>query len=205
MSPTELVATDKNKVGKAPSATWVFFQRWMADPVSMGSILPSSPALRNLVSKNVLCGPDQIVVEFGGGTGSLTRAILEAGVPPERVCSIEIDRELVDYMERAHPQVWNVHGDAREADTLIGEEWVGKVGTVMVGIPMVMLSFRLQKEIVDSIFRILAPGGRFLQFTYCITCPLPREKLGLKGERLGFTPLNFPPASLWGYTRADET
>jgi phosphatidylethanolamine/phosphatidyl-N-methylethanolamine N-methyltransferase len=73
---------------------------------------------------------------------------------------------------------------------------------VIVGIPMVMLPRPLQTEIIDAIFRIMPPGSRFLLYTYCITSPLPLAALGLKGERLAWTPANFPPASVWGYWRA---
>ncbi len=200
MTNTEITADKAPQ--KVPSATWVFFQRWLADPISMGSIIPSSAGLRNLVSRNIICGPDEVVVEFGGGTGAITRAILESGVSAERVFSIEIDHALVEFMRKSYPSVNVVHGDARVADRLIGDQWVGKVGTVIVGIPMVMLPFQLQTEIIQSIFRVLPPGRRFLLYTYCLTSPLPMAKLGLTGQRLGRTFRNFPPASVWGYQKA---
>lgn len=199
MTPTDVTA---DKETKPPPAAWVFFKRWLADPITMASIIPSSPALRKLVSKNLICGPDEVVVEFGGGTGAITKAFLEAGIAPSRIYSIEIDKELVDFLQQTYPDINVVHGDARVADQLIAPHHVGKVGTVVVGIPMVLLPLKLQQEIVDAIFRVLPPGRRFLLFTYCATSPLPMDKLGLKGKRLGFTPLNFPFASVWGYERA---
>lgn len=202
MTPTDATADTGGKANKAPPAAWVFFKRWLADPISMASIIPSSPALRKIVSKNIICGPDEVVVEFGGGTGAITKAILEAGVPANRVYSIEIDKELVDFLQQAYPDIHVVHGDARVVDTLIAPTHVGKVGTVIVGIPMVLLPVKLQGEIVDAIFRILPPGRRFLLYTYCATSPLPMEKLGLTGKRLAFTPFNFPFASVWAYERA---
>ena len=202
MSQTEVVTADKAKGRKAPPAAWVFFQRWLANPLSMGSIVPSSVGLRNLISKNVVCAPDEIVVEFGGGTGALTRAILEAGVPAAKIWSIEIDAELASFLHHTYPDVNVVHGDCRETGKFIGAEQMGKVGTVVVGIPMVMLPLGLQREIVTEIFRVLPEGRRFLLYTYCATSPLDMKKLGLKGKRLGWTPRNFPPASVWGYTKA---
>jgi phosphatidylethanolamine/phosphatidyl-N-methylethanolamine N-methyltransferase len=145
---------------------------------------------------------DQIVVEFGGGTGAVTKGLLANGIPGDRVWSIEIDGELARFLSHLFPGVNVVEGDAREADRLIPAEHVGNVGTVIVGIPMVMLPRPLQTEIIDAIFRIMPPGSRFLLYTYCITSPLPLAALGLKGERLAWTPANFPPASVWGYWRA---
>jgi phosphatidylethanolamine/phosphatidyl-N-methylethanolamine N-methyltransferase len=203
MTQSELVV-EKGKGRKAPPAAWVFFQRWLADPLQMGSIIPSSIGLRKLVTKNVTCTPDQVVVEFGGGTGAITRALLEAGVPANRVFSIEIDGDLATFLQQTYPDVNVVHGDCREVEKHIGEDLVGKVGTLVVGIPMVMLPIELQKEIVAAIFRVLPKGGRFLLYTYCATSPLDMKKLGLKGKRLGWTPRNFPPASVWGYSKAED-
>jgi len=202
MSQTEVVDADKAKSRKAPPAAWVFFKSWLANPLVMGSIVPSSIGLRKLVTKNTTCDPDQIVVEFGGGTGAITRALLEAGVPAQRVWSIEIDPELASFLHQTYPDVNVIHGDCREIETFIGPDLIGKVGTIVVGIPMVMLPIDLQKEIVAAIFRVLPEGGRFLLYTYCATSPLDMKKLGLKGKRLGWTPRNFPPASVWGYSKA---
>jgi len=202
MSQTEVIVADKAKGRKAPPAAWVFFKSWLANPLVMGSIVPSSIGLRKLVTKNTTCTPDQIVVEFGGGTGAITRALLEAGVPAQRVWSIEIDPELASFLHQTYPDVNVIHGDCREIETFIGPDLVGKVGTIVVGIPMVMLPIDLQKDIIAAIFRVLPEGGRFLLYTYCATSPLDMKKLGLKGKRLGWTPRNFPPASVWGYTKA---
>jgi phosphatidylethanolamine/phosphatidyl-N-methylethanolamine N-methyltransferase len=185
-----------------PSAAGLFFRRWLADPLGMGSIIPSSSALRRAIARNVRRSDDQIVVEFGGGTGAVTKGLLANGVPGDRIWSIEIDGELARFLSRQYPAVNVVEGDAREADRLIPAQHVGNVGTVIVGIPMVMLPRPLQTEIIDAIFRIMPPGSRFLLYTYCITSPLPLAALGLKGERLAWTPANFPPASVWGYWRA---
>jgi len=202
MSQTELVVAEKGKSKRAPSAVWVFFQRWLADPLSMGSIVPSSKGLRRLVTRNLICGPDEIVVEFGGGTGAITKAILEGGIPAERVYTVEIDGELVKFLNQTYPDCNVVHGDCRLIDQFLRPELIGKVGTIVVGIPMVMLPLELQKEIIAAIFRVLPEGRRFLLYTYCATSPLSMDKLGLKGKRLGWTPQNFPPASVWGYWKA---
>ena len=72
------------------SESWLFFRRWLADPWAMGSVAPSSPALRRRITREIRCEPDEVVVEFGGGTGPITAAILESGIPAERLYSFEI-------------------------------------------------------------------------------------------------------------------
>ena len=55
-----------------------------------------------------------------------------------------------------------------------------------------------QRRFVEAV-EGMAPGRGFLLYTYCITSPLPSRKLGLMARREAWTPLNFPPASVWRY------
>lgn len=203
MTFTRSSVIEKATRSKLTSHFGFFFQRWLSNPLAVGSIMPSSPGLCALVQKQLGYKSDEIVVEYGPGTGAITRAILDAGVPAERLYSIEIDPELVKYMTHEFPEVTVIHGDVRHSDSLIGSSLVGQVGTVIVGIPMVLLPFEQQQEIIAAIFRILKSGRHFLLFTYCITSPLSMKALHLRGKRLGWTPWNFPPASLWAYESAN--
>lgn len=184
--------------GAHPGA-WTFFKRWFADPRAMGSLVPSSASLRRMISRGIVCGPDEVVVEFGGGTGAVTRAILEAGVPAERIWSIELDSELAGFLAGLYPDVHVIHGDCRKIESMLPPELIGKVGTVVLGIPMVLLPLELQRDIVATMTRIMVPGRGFLHYTFCFGSPLDRPKLGITGKRLGWTPLNVPPASVWRY------
>jgi phosphatidylethanolamine/phosphatidyl-N-methylethanolamine N-methyltransferase len=187
--------------GDSPAAAWLFFKRWLADPWAMGSIAPSSASLRRVIGKNIIRDPDQLVVEFGGGTGAVTRAILEAGVPADKLVSFEIDGELAGYLGERYPDITVYKEDCRKAAALLGAEHTGKVGTVVIGIPMITFPLDFQREVIEATFSILQPGGRFLLYTFMPHSPLNRAALGLQGKRLGFTPLNLPPASVWGYWR----
>ena len=198
-----MTAAEDNRQNPQPHpGAWTFFKRYFADPVAMGSLVPSSRSLRRIMSRSIECDDDEVVVEFGGGTGPMTRAVLDAGVPPKRLWSIEIDCELAGFLSRLYPDVHVIHGDCREFETRLDPELIGKVGTVVLGIPMVLLPIETQREIVASMFRILKPGRGFLHYTFCIGSPLNRKALGLTGQRLGWTPLNVPPASVWRYTAA---
>ncbi|MGQ9369964.1 class I SAM-dependent methyltransferase [Azospirillum sp. A39] len=202
MTPSDASVVDKAKRARAGSPAWLFFQRWLANPLAMGSITPSSAALRKIVRDNIVCGPDQVVAEFGGGTGAITKAMLEAGIPGDRIFSFEIDRELAGYLEGFYPDINVIHGDCRKVAAILGPERVGKVGTVIIGIPMITLPMALQREIVDATFSVMPEGSRFLLYTYMIHSPLNQKALGLKGRRVGFTPFNIPPASVWAYWKA---
>ncbi len=180
----------------------LFLRRWLANPLKVGAILPSSPALAKLVAREIKLGADEALVELGAGTGSVTEALLAAGIAPERLFVIEIDPALCTYLRRQFPQAQIIQGDATKLGELLPRKWIGKVPVVISGIPMVTLPLDVQRRMIDSWFSVMSPKGRMLQYTYSLVSPLPEKKLGLKGRRRGLAVLNVPPAWVWSYQKA---
>lgn len=176
-----------------------FFRRWLANPMKVGAVIPSSPALARLVTKQVRLGPDQCVVELGPGTGPVTKALLAGGIPTERLFVVEIDGDLCAYLRREFPNVNVIHGDATKLKDLLPPQWVGKVATVISGIPMLPLPIELQKGLTQAAFDVMVPGGEILQYTYSLASPIKEKPLGLTGKRKGIAMMNFPPAWVWSY------
>ncbi len=183
------------------SAAWLFFKRWLANPLSMASITPSAPSLSRLMAEQITRAPDEVVVEFGGGTGSVTRAILEAGVPADKLYSVERDPELAAWLRQHYPGIHVLEGDVADIRTMLPDDVKGKVGTVLVCLPMILIPAEDQRRIVDAIFDVMPPGRAFYSYTYSARSPLKRRALGLRGRRVGFTIANIPPASVWRFWR----
>lgn len=179
----------------------LFLRRWLAHPLKVGAVLPSSPWLGRLVARNVACGPDEYVVELGAGTGTVTRALLDAGIPSERLLVVEIDPDLCAFLRRQLPDARIVQGDATQLRALLPAGVPGKVRTVVSGIPMVTLPLPLQRRMIDAWFDVMVPGGRMLQYTYSLVSPLPEARLGVRGRRCGIVMRNLPPAWVWSYAR----
>ena len=182
----------------------LFFRRWIANPLKVGALLPSSPALARLVARNVEIGPEDAVIEVGAGTGSITEALLERGIPPEQLFVIEIDADMCTYLRKQMPQVQVIHGDAGRLTDIVPSRWHGKVSTVVSGIPMITLPFDAQQRLIRSWFGITKAGGQMLQYTYSLVSPNPEDKLGLRVRRCGMAFLNVPPASVFAYRKAAE-
>lgn len=181
--------------------TSLFLRRWLANPLQMGSVVPSSPALCRRIAALVRRAEDEVVVELGAGTGVISRALLNAGVPAEKLVVVEIVRDMAEHLRGVLPGVNVIQGDAFELAKALPKAMHGKVGTAICGIPLVMLPLEQQRRFVDAVESV-APGRGFLLYTYCITSPLPWRKLGLEAVREAWTPLNIPPASVWRYTPA---
>ena len=156
-----------------------------------------APSLGSLLGQTVLVEPRP---GAGGmvASGVISRALLAAGVPPERLVVVEIVPDMADHLRRVLPGANVIEGDAFDLGEALPAALHGKVGTAICGIPLVMLPLDQQRRFVDAVERV-APGKGFLLYTYCITSPLPYRRLGLSARREAWTPLNLPPASVWRY------
>ncbi|KGM31191.1 class I SAM-dependent methyltransferase [Inquilinus limosus] len=178
---------------------WLFFRRWLANPREVGSVTPSSPALKRRLTQEIRRAPDEYVVELGGGTGAITRGILERGVPADRLYVLEINPEMARHLRETFPGIHVIEGDARRLGEILPPEVVGKVGTTLCGIPMLLLTHEEQQAILDSAYSVMPKGRQVVLYTYAFSSPLQRDKLGLDGRRVGFVTANIPPASVWAY------
>jgi len=181
----------------------LFFKRVLKNPKALGAVTPSSLALANFICRHVESTPESYVVEIGAGTGRFTRALLRFGVAPAQLYVVEMDPELCKFLTQHFPQVTVINGDARSLLDILPPHIVGKVSTVISGIPLVNLSQTVQTGIADACFAVLAEGGQMLQFTYGPISPLSSRKLGLHKKRLGSVFWNFPPAVIWAYKRGN--
>ncbi|TCH99396.1 methyltransferase domain-containing protein [Roseococcus sp. SYP-B2431] len=179
----------------------LFFRRWLRNPLQMGSIIPSSPALCRRIAAAVERGPDEYVLELGAGTGVISRALLAAGVPANRLVVVEIVPEMAGFLRESLPGVNVICGDAFDLKNTLPAHMHDQIGTAICGIPLVLLPLERQAAFRDAV-EAVAPGKGYLLYTYCATSPLPYRKLGMTGQRLAFTLANFPPASVWRYRPA---
>jgi phosphatidylethanolamine/phosphatidyl-N-methylethanolamine N-methyltransferase len=193
--------TSSGEKARPVSNPWMFFRRWIANPLQMGSIVPSSPMLCARLVRQTRRAPEEFVVELGAGTGVISRALLDSGLPPEKLFVVEIVPDMATHLRRVLPGVNVIEGDARALRDLLPAHVIGQIGTVICGIPLVLLPVPEQRRFIDAI-QDVAPKRGFLHYSYCITSPLPWRTHRLTPKREEWTPLNFPPASVWRYDEA---
>lgn len=182
-------------------APMLFLKRWLKDPLSIGAIAPSSRDLADAMARLVPAGSADPVVELGGGTGVITAALLEAGIAPTNLIVIERDDALHALLVTRFPGVRILQGDAAELTALLRPLGVTRARAVVSGLPLLAMRDTIRDRIVEESFALLAPGAPFIQFTYGLTSPIPRRRLGVEGEVKKRVLNNLPPASVWLYQR----
>jgi phosphatidylethanolamine/phosphatidyl-N-methylethanolamine N-methyltransferase len=189
------------------AGTTLFMKRWLRRPLALGAVFPSGRSLSEAIARTTLAamqGRPGHVVELGAGTGEVTKALLAAGVAPERLVLIERDPEFAAFLRRHFGGLKIIEGDAARLPRLLAASGVDRVATVISGLPLLSLPNDVVQGVVRGVFEALPRGAALVQFTYGPTPPVPkalRESLhlvGVSGRRIW---RNVPPAVVWTFTR----
>lgn len=180
----------------------MFFGLWLKAPTKIGAVAPSGPKLAAAMVRAAGDLSQGIVLELGGGTGPMTRALIEAGVAPERLIVFELDENLAARLERNVPGVTVLRADAGEADRILRARGHERVAAVVSSLPLVSMPLAVREKILRASFALLGPNGRYVQFTYGPVSPVSDailKSLNLSKQRMEWIADNVPPATVWCY------
>lgn len=188
-----------------------FLAQWLRHPGRVGSVAPSGHALAATMAAAVTVdagagGGAGMVVELGPGTGSVTRALLQAGVAPRDLVAIESNGAFADMLRARFSDIRVLTGDARELGSLLRDAGVGPVGAIVSSLPLLSIGADARRAILAGIAAALPADGVLVQYTYGPAAPVPRAlaaELGLAGARARWVLANVPPAAVWRYRRRD--
>jgi phosphatidylethanolamine/phosphatidyl-N-methylethanolamine N-methyltransferase len=181
------------------SETLLFFRQLLSRPKEISAIAPSSRFLASAMASGLK--PGQRVVEFGPGTGVLTKAILAAGIRPQDLTLLEYNADFCGHLRSAFPGVTVVNDGAQTAPAHCPQG----ADAVISGLPLLSMPLEIRESIVKAAFDILTPDGSYTQFTYG---PRPAvsdaqiARLGLSVVQTAFVLFNLPPARVHRFTRA---
>lgn len=189
------------------AGTALFLKRWLRRPFAVGAVVPSGRLLAEAMARTTFAemkGREGHVIELGAGTGEVTKALLAAGIPADRLALVERDPELAAFLRRhfAGPKI--VEGDAARLPKILAEQGIGAVSAVVSSLPLLSLPADVVRGIVEGVFDALPRGGALVQFTYGPAQPVPRslsQALRLVGTRGPRIWRNMPPAVVWTFRR----
>lgn len=193
---------------EARRSWWALFRQWLRDPLRTASVMPSSRELAAAMLAELPANTRR-VIELGGGTGALTRALLAHGIRGDALLVLELNEELHAHLHVRFPQVRVLLGDAQQLPVMAAESGFlgqGPADAIVSGLGLLSMPRETQAAILAAAFSCLRAGGRFVQFTYGPQAPVADEvarNLGLQVRRGNFVLRNVPPATVYVYTRAD--
>lgn len=182
----------------------LFFGLWLQKPLQIAAVAPSSQRFACVMADLVDLHRPGPVLELGAGTGSLTRGLLRAGCPAERLIAMEREPRLAAALQRSFPGIATIVGDA----TALGEHFsrlgIDQLCAVVSSLPIKWFSVAEQRQVVEPCLARLGPGGCFLQMTNAFSSPIAMRPLGIAGRRVARVWRNLPPSQIWAYSTLSD-
>lgn len=189
-------------------SVWTFFREFARDPVQLGAVAPSGPALARRMVDAAGVAPGHAVVELGAGTGPMTAELVARH--PElregaRFVALEPNPALAALLRERFPGVRVEERFAQDLRAILDGMGIARVDRVVSSLPWAIWPEALQNEVFSAILDVLAPDGRMVTFGYLHALPLPaakrlRRALEARFEAVTTTPAawaNLPPALVY--------
>ncbi len=186
-------------------------------PFSMGMICPSSPfltkKLANQIPKSTIVKLQQqnqmvnageiddekqaFVVELGAGTGAVTKAILNRGVPPSHLLVFEKNKTMAGLLKQRFPGIRIIQDDAANMKDYLPKN--AYIAAIISSLPFVSLPKNVSDNIIFAIKNVLE-DNLLIQYTYALNQKTLLEERGFIVNKKHTVWLNLPPAHVMCYT-----
>ncbi|KQY97855.1 methyltransferase [Pseudolabrys sp. Root1462] len=176
-----------------------FFRTWFEKPIRTGAVMPSGKALARRMARCVDPNSTGPLIELGPGTGPVTEALVQRGIDPKRLILVEFDPDFCRLLRTRYPEATVVQGDAYRLRRLLGTIVREPAAAVVSGLPLMTKPPRTRLRLISDAMALLKPGAPFVQFTYAMSSPIPKDLGAIKGEPSELIWLNIPPARVWTY------
>jgi phosphatidylethanolamine/phosphatidyl-N-methylethanolamine N-methyltransferase len=182
-----------------------FIKTWLGKPLVIGAVSPSGRDLARTMAAAVERDQAGPIIELGPGTGVVTQALVERGIAPERLFLVEYDKDFCTLLAQRYPGVHVVQGDAYALAARLTGRFDGPAAAVVSSLPLLTKPEELRLKLLKEAFDLMAPNGRFIQFTYSIGSPMPRDDqpVAVTAEVSPRIWRNVPPARVWVYRRSE--
>lgn len=182
----------------------LWFKNYVRHPLQLGALFPSSSYLGSLMISHIKPDLDGKLLELGPGTGSFTRAMIDKGIPEEKLVMIEQSKDFVKLLSESFPKANVICGDVKQLTGILKELGLFQFDEIVSGIPLNAMSVSLRNTICDEAFNLLRTGGSFVQVSYLPRCSVPADVIKAHSAKkiyCGISLRNLPPAFVWRVER----
>ena len=180
-----------------------FLRQWVGNPLSIGAVAPSGEDLARAMASHLDPTAPGRVLELGPGTGVVTKAILERGIAPQHLTSVEYCSRFADLLEDRFAGIDIRCGDAFDLEA---DYWsAGPLAGVVSSLPLFTSPHDKRRALVLKALDALSPGAPFIQFSYALVPPVKPEPDRFSLARSRWIVRNMPPARVWTYRAVPAT
>ncbi|MCA9021963.1 MAG: methyltransferase domain-containing protein [Planctomycetaceae bacterium] len=191
MSSTQLSARES-----ASQSSFIpcFLRGFFENPLQVASFVPSSGYLQRKLSSLACLQSARCVVELGPGTGETTKALLDAIPADTHLLCVEVVSEFVNHLQEfADPRLTVVEDSALYLEEILRQNQLQAPDVIVSGVPFSVMTPEEGRQLIETIHRVLAPGGAFVTYQFRNNvCELAEDCFGAPQSR-AFVLWNLPP------------
>ncbi len=191
----------KERIGKKFDEEIRFFKGWRSNMKAVGSIVPTSGITARRMASVVNPHSGLPVLELGPGTGVITKAILQKGVQPENLVSVEFSTDFYQHLVKTYPDVDFINGDAFDLDKTLGPRRDQQFDSVVSAVPLLNFPMHMRVSLIDDLLSRIPVGRPVIQISYGPLSPVVAMPDRYQISHYDFVVRNIPPAQLWVYRK----
>jgi phosphatidylethanolamine/phosphatidyl-N-methylethanolamine N-methyltransferase len=176
-----------------------FIRSWIEKPLRTGAVMPSSKVLARTMARHVDPNAEGPVIELGPGTGPVTAALVEQGIHPSRLVLVEFNPDFCRLLRKRYPEATVVSGDAYRLRHVLQDKLENPAAAVVSSLPLLTKPPRMRLRLMADVVHLMKKGAPFVQFTYGLLPPIPKNLASVAAEASNLIWLNLPPARVWVY------
>ena len=173
----------------------LFARNFLANPRGIGSVIPSSRRLTQRLLAGIDWSSAHTIVEYGPGTGVVTRALLARMAPDARLFAFEINSEFVAYLRRSitDPRLTVIAASAETVAAVLQAHGITACDAAISSLPFSIMPAPVRRAIVAATSAVLAPAAQLVGYQYS-TRWLHELRGSFSRVTVHFEPRNWPPA-----------
>lgn len=176
-----------------------FLKGFLENPFKVASPFPSSRRLARCIAAQIDRMHLEPVLELGPGTGAVTQAIIERGIPQSHVWGIERDAKFAAHLAQRFPRMQVLEGDAFSfVSELDAAGFTGLFSAIVCGVPVLSQSTDARVHFLRAAIDRLKPGCPLVQFTYSRKPPLEPVD-GIEARHAASVWAGVLPLHVWVY------
>jgi phospholipid N-methyltransferase len=175
-----------------------FIKQFWKEKRMVGSMVPSSRFLAKKMLQHIDFQNARIIVELGPGTGVFTRQILSKMHPDAHLLVFELNASFYEALKQNihDPRLKLINDTAEKIEEYLELLKLDKADVVISSLPLANFPPKLRQSVIQATYRSLKQIGTYIQFQYSLNSR-KQVKQTYKSVKVGFTPLNFPPAFIY--------
>ena len=182
-----------------------FIKTWIDNPILTGAVSPSGRFLARMMARAIDPNGRGPIIELGPGTGPITEALLKRGVDAKRLVLVEFDGAFCNLLRKRFPRVQVVQADAYALRDSLHGVLSEPADAIVSSLPLLNKPDSQRVALLDDAFSLMGSDGCFVQFTYGMNSPVPRDTLiAYEAEVSPPVWFNLPPARVWVYRRKGQ-